>query len=73
MKKQLDNKKMMTVDDPMDAVCKAAVFLASDQSIGITGECINGITRIVFMIMISGFWCFTCITLCYLLTKEKIL
>ena len=42
MKKQLDEKRMMVVDDPMEAVCNTAVFLASDQSIGITGECING-------------------------------
>lgn len=42
MKKQLDGKKMMEVDDPMDAVCKAAIFLASDLSEGVTGECING-------------------------------
>ena len=61
----------MVVEDPMEAVCNTAVFLASDQSMGITGECINGIIKIAYMLIASGLRCFACIALHSLLTKEK--
>ncbi|KNB45914.1 enoyl-ACP reductase [Blastocystis sp. subtype 4] len=42
MKKRLESTKMMQQVDGMKAVCDSAVYLASDLSEGVTGECING-------------------------------
>lgn len=42
MKKRLESTKMMQQVDGMKAVCDSAVYLVSDLSESVTGECING-------------------------------
>ena len=42
MKKRLESTKMIQQVDGMKAVCDSAVYLTSDLSEGVTGECING-------------------------------
>lgn len=42
MKRRLESTKMIPQVDGMKAVCDSAVYLASDLSEGVTGECLNG-------------------------------